>query len=362
MSNIIQSGHRPQARHGRDRDGDLQSASAKVDLRTLCEQIYCLQKQGDAYFSPVRDDGRNAAFTLRDDGEVGIDHGTGEGFNALKLIARVENLSPAEARRRLDYYSKQGQAHPFVGSKQNKSSRGTTLASFDRHLYPFDWPLGIGTHDDYLRFATLRGLDPVSLITATALNLFFFLDDLRGGQRICVVTDDARYVRQDRRVDGQQLAFNGDRAAKCRTIGAASWPVGAANIGAKPVVLLVEGMPDLLAAVQVIGVQGRHHDTAAVAMLGAGQKIHPQSFPYFAGKYVRLFPHRDEAGSRATETWCRQLQRAGATVDCFNHERFGQKPSQPCKDLNDLIVIHGADHAEDMIPTVEAKEVPNASR
>ena len=138
--------------------------------------------------------------------------------------------------------------------------------------------------------------------------------------------------------------------------------MGAANIGAKPVVLLVEGMPDLLAAVQVIGVQGRHHDTAVVAMLGAGQKIHPQSFPYFAGKYVRLFPHRDEAGIRATETWCRQLQRVGATVDCFNHERFEKKPGQPCKDLNDLIVVHGVDHAEDMIPAVEAKEVPNASR
>ena len=119
-------------------------------------------------------------------------------------------------------------------------------------------------------------------------------------------------------------------------------------------------MPDLLAAIQIINVQSRHQDTAAVAMLGAGQKIHPQSLANFAGKYIRLFPHRDEAGSRATETWCRQLQRVGATVDCFNHERFQQKPGRPCKDLNDLIVIHGADHATDMIPNVEAKEVSHA--
>ena len=361
MGNIIRSGRRSQARLGWNLDGDLSSALARINLRTLCEQIYCLQKQGDAYFSPVRDDGQNAAFTIREDGEVGIDHGTGEGFNALKLIARVESLSPAEARRRLVYYSKQGQAHPFVGSEQNKPSRGTALAPFDRHLYPFNWQLDIGTHDDYLRFAALRGLNPVSLITATALELFYFSDDWRGGQRICTVTDNARYVRQDRRVDGQHLIVDGYRTTKCRTIGTASWPVGAANIGTKPVVLLVEGLPDLLAAIQIINVQGHHHDTAAVAMLGAGQKIHPQSLPHFAGKYVRLFPHRDEAGSRAAETWCRQLQRAGATVDCFNHERFQQKPDQPCKDLNDLIVVHGADHATDMVPNVEAKEAPHAS-
>ena len=198
------------------------------------------------------------------------------------------------------------------------------------------------------------------MITATALRLFFS-DDWQDGQRICTVTDLARHVRQDRRVDSQLLVFADERTAKCRAIGAGSWPVGAANIGSRSIVLLVEGMPDLLAAVQVIDVQGRHHDTAAVAMLGAGQKIHPHSFPYFAGKHVRIFPHRDEAGSRATETWCRQLQRAGATVDCFNHERFTQQAGQSCKDLNDLIVVHGADHADHMIPTVTAKEVFHAN-
>ena len=160
MSTINQLAPLSRVRGARNLDGTLQSALATINLRTLCDQIYCLQKQGEAYFSPVRDDGQNAAFTIREVGEVGIDHGTGEGFNALKLIARVENLSAAEARRRSVYYAGQCQAHPFVGGQQKKASGTTALAAFDRHLYAFDWPLDIGTHDDYLRFAALRGLNP----------------------------------------------------------------------------------------------------------------------------------------------------------------------------------------------------------
>ena len=121
-------------------------------------------------------------------------------------------------------------------------------------LTRYEWPfLAIGQHEDYLTFAGLRSLSPLALISATALDTLFFHTDSRTGQRLCTITDDTRYVRQDRCVDGGQVQLAGGGLTKSRTIGTASWPVGAAKIKAKRCVLLVEGMPDLLAAVQVIG-------------------------------------------------------------------------------------------------------------
>ena len=71
----------------------LKETLARVNVRFLCEHVYKSIKRGDCYFSPIRDDGQNPAFAIRQDGEVAIDHGTGEGFNAITLILRVENLA-----------------------------------------------------------------------------------------------------------------------------------------------------------------------------------------------------------------------------------------------------------------------------
>lgn len=94
----------PRAR--KECSGDrLKAARSNVNLFILCDQIYKLRKQGKYYFSPVRDDGQNAAFSVQEDGQVAIDHGTGKGFNTITLIEKVEGLTQAEARRRLIYYS-----------------------------------------------------------------------------------------------------------------------------------------------------------------------------------------------------------------------------------------------------------------
>lgn len=306
-----------------------------VNLRVLLEKIYRVRKQGDQYYSPVRDDGQNAAFSVREDGEVGIDHGTRRGFNALILIQEVEKLNPAEAKERLAFYARNSEVFTGECSAQYQPIR-TGHRTPSGELCQNQWNyLSIGTHSDYLKFAKLRGLSVEALITATALDLFFFLHG-KENQRLCTVTDNARYVRQDRCIDGSEVIRADGGKAKNRTIGSASWPVGAANIGDRRAVLLVEGLPDLLAAVQVIGEADRHRHVAAVSMLGAGQSIHQSALPLFTGKRVRIIPDEDDAGLQAAQQWTQQLQSAGATVE--THRLCQITTKSGIKDLNDLLV------------------------
>lgn len=211
-----------------------------------------------------------------------------------------------------------------------------------------------GSPDDYVRFAKLRGLDPVALMAATALGLLFFQDDYPR-DRLCVITDNSRHARQDRPIDGGWIRPQAGGVAKSRTLGTASWPIGAANIGRKPAVLLVEGMPDLLAAAQVIMEANRLHEAAPVAMLGAGQHINIHALPHFVGKYVRIFPDRDEAGAKGAATWTQQLWGVAASVDCFSFDAFPLPTQKPVKDLNDFVRWGGTAACKYMVPSIGGK-------
>ena len=324
---------------------------ARVDVRFLCEHIYKLLMRDNYYFSPVREDGQNPAFAIREDGQVAIDHATGEGFNALSLIAKVESLPPSEARQRLIFYAEHiGCLAPQDHGKFVPKGARRQAASWQRLPETHNWhSLVVGSPDDYARFAKLRGLNPVALMAATAMGLLFFQDDYPR-DRLCVITDNARHTRQDRPIDGGWIKPLAGGITKSRTLGTGSWPIGAANIGHKPVVLLVEGMPDLLAAMQVILEENRLHEAAPVTMLGAGQHINVHSLPHFVGKHVRIFPDRDEAGMKGAATWTEQLQGIAASIDCFSFDAFPLSTQKPIKDLNDFVAAGGTAACQHMVP------------
>ncbi len=121
----------------------------------------------------------------------------------------------------------------------------------------------------------------------------------------------------------------------------ASWPVGLLEASQYPVIALVEGGPDLLAAFDLILKSGVKKIIAPVAMLGASLSIPDDALPLFEGKRVRIFPHTDanEAGTSAARRWAGQLQSVAMKVDGYAFA-YG--------DLNDFAVRGNGKHKEAM--------------
>jgi hypothetical protein len=156
-----------------------------------------------------------------------------------------------------------------------------------------------------------------------------------------IVTDATHRNAQARRIDGETWQGIGGKKAKTLPGADPSWPIGAADIGERPLVLLCEGQPDYCAALLVAWFEGLPVDRVApVCMTGAGNAIHADALPLFAGKRVRIAVHADEQGREAGERWAAQLYRAGAVaVDGVHFEGLTKRDGQPVKDLADFATL-----------------------
>jgi hypothetical protein len=156
-----------------------------------------------------------------------------------------------------------------------------------------------------------------------------------------IVTDATRRNAQGRRLDGEPWQGIGSKKAKTLPGCDPSWPIGAADIGERPLVLLCEGQPDFCAALLVAWFEGLPVDRVApVCMTGAGNTIHADALPLFAGKRVRIAVHADDQGREAGERWATQLYRAGAVaVDGVHFEGLTKRDGQPVKDLADFVTL-----------------------
>ena len=160
------------------------------------------------------------------------------------------------------------------------------------------------------------------------------------GFRSWVVIDVSGKLAQARRVDGELYPAFGDLGArKSHTLAGSkqNWPLGVMEARKFQHILFVEGAPDLIAAHCFIALAGRQHDTCAVAILGAGNRMPDHILTIFEQKLVRIFPHADEAGKRALWRWTGQLIGAGAKVDAFNFKGLMKPDGSPVEDLNDLL-------------------------
>jgi hypothetical protein len=110
-------------------------------------------------------------------------------------------------------------------------------------------------------------------------------------------------------------------------------------------VVLCEGQPDFCAALLVAWFEGLPVNLVApLCVTGAGNSIHADALPHFAGKHIRLAVHDDDAGRKAGERWAGQLYRAGAErVDSFDFAGLTKNDGQPVKDLADFATL--LDHA-----------------
>lgn len=154
--------------------------------------------------------------------------------------------------------------------------------------------------------------------------------------RCWAAIDETRNVAEFRRIDnGLHRRIDGEgNTPKVWSTAGKNWPLGAAQIGDRKRVLLVEGGPDMLAAYHFL--QMWHsvkrpllQDVAVVCMLGAGNKIRESALSAFAGCRVRIMVDADTpkdspdkakrklVGLEAAARWTAQLTEAGAAVECY---------------------------------------------
>jgi hypothetical protein len=142
------------------------------------------------------------------------------------------------------------------------------------------------------------------------------------------ITDPAHRAAQGRRLDGAPWQSI-DAKAKTWPGSQANWPIGAARMANNDdPVFVTEGGPDMLAVVILAWLAEVR--IRPIAMLGAGQRIHPDAVPLFFDRRVRIVEQADAPAVKAGMTWAGQLQEIGAVVD-------GWAPPAGVKDVADLL-------------------------
>ena len=155
--------------------------------------------------------------------------------------------------------------------------------------------------------------------------------------------DATRNVAEFRRLDNEKYPKQDGSGIKAWSTAGKNWPLGAAHLGTRAAVLLVEGGPDMLAAYHFLHRWRMLDRVAVVCMLGAGNRMRAEALPAFEGKRVRIMMDADEVradgsapGVEAAARWQGQLVEAGAVVETFSLYGLTMPDGQAVKDLNDL--------------------------
>ena len=195
-----------------------------------------------------------------------------------------------------------------------------------------------GSTDQLVKLSTLRGISLDGLQWAQNRGVLVF-GRWYGGE-VYGVRDSSGRVMEIRKLDGSLFNAVGgldERKSHALKGSQKKWPVGIQEAAGCSMIVLTEGIPDLLAAHQVVVEEGRQGDVAPVGMLCASVSIAEQALPFFKGKHVRLFPHVDQAGVKAARKWSQQLKAAGVVkVDFYDLARVKVAPGERVKDLCDL--------------------------
>ena len=275
--------------------------------------------------SPFRDES-NSSFSVFAGGTAWKDHGTGEGGDSVTFIQMAEGLSNADACRKIISYAGGGLPAFRPPAKVSKpKSRKPKPPTFSQ------------SESQKEQLAELRNVSPEAIEICLERGLLKFGNWKRYPSWF--ITDKTGQNIQVRRLDGEPWP---QINAKAWTLPSshASWPIGLEESLHYPIVLLVEGGPDLLAAAHFAWCEGRDKETAIVAMLGASQKMKSVALAALAGKRIRIFSHNDRSGIAATKRWAKQLKNVGSVVDAVSFDGLVQTDGAEVCDLNDLCNVH----------------------
>ena len=280
--------------------------------------------------SPFRPD-RHPTLTISRDGQLWNDFGSDAGGDVFAFVMQATGLSASDAAKWLI---------EFAGTGRSNITPITRIASppsppAGQRQKPVLPVIQRGDHKRLQALASFRKLSVGGLQLADKRGLLHFA--LLKNLSAWLVTDSERVNCQARRMDGGLWQHLSEPAKAWTLPGCwATWPIGINEAQPFPMIALVEGAPDLLAAHHFIYAEERERDVAAVCITGASMRIHESALPLFTGKRVRIYPHLDDAGQKAAERWTAQLESVNAVVDCYDLSGIPTVTGGRVGDLNDL--------------------------
>lgn len=318
--------------HGDDR---IQQLRASTPLPVLLRKLNLGQHARPSCTSPLRDDS-NPSWGIYQRGERWFwrDHGTGDGGDEIDFLARLDGVDPRHnftgLLDRWEMVSKLPDPNPQAGKAAATKARATR---------PDCQSIREGNAAELQQLCQLRGFDLASMEWAQQRGILRFGSFL--GVPCYGVTDQGRRLLEWRRLDGQLFPAIGELAErKSHTVGGSnkSWPVGIQEAKEAQGILLVEGLPDLLAAHTIISREGKQATWAPVGLMGATARIDAEALELFRGKRVKLVPHLDEAGLKGAQARQEVLKGIASKVEFFLVDEPGKDPH--LKDLCDYLPTH----------------------
>ncbi len=275
------------------------------------------------------------------------DFKAGETWDEIGLLAQVESLSNGEACRRFLALAGIKGDTPHTPAPAAASSKPLPPPDVRPERKPFIGTLRELAREECEAIAASRGLLLDAVMLAACEGLLWHGERL--GCPSWVLTDAERWNAQFRTFDASPYVLSDGRELKTLGVkgGWAAWPLGMPALvsGSYRRAVIVEGLPDALAAFQVLLETGCATSCAVLCMTGSGLRIPLECLAFFAGVSVRIFCDADESGRRAALRWEGQLREAGAACDAFDLGGLIRADGKPVKDLNDCCLMAANERA-----------------
>ena len=280
--------------------------------------------------SPFRTEKR-ASFRIYQagDGERWFDHGEASGGDVVDFVAKAKGVSVTEALRTLQ---------AMTGAKApNRPPQRVSLPQGIRWPPDIRTPLG----DECRALGALRSLSPEAFFLASKLGTLKVATVYN--QKCWIITDCNARCAEARRFDGQ--LFPNGKKGFCLPGSKKDLPLGLKTTNPAfnrlGQLLLVEGMPDYYAALQLA--LGSEISFRPISILGAGLTTFSDAQQYLAQKKILIICHNDPQGQAALPKWVKELYRLGAK------SVVSQALPLMHDDLNDFLKDSGPDNPLDLL-------------
>ncbi len=324
---------------------DLLELKERFPLPTLLEHLGLGNHAKASCKSPLRHE-HNASWGIYEDRGLWRwkDLGTGDGGDEIDFLARYLRL---DGRR---HFPMLANLYESLALEYRPTAQPATAVAPQPRTPPDRSGFGPASPDQTKQLSELRHISVAALEWAQSRGVLVF--GKFGGFDCYGTTDSSGKVLEVRRLDGENFpAFGelGERKSHAVKGSQKSWPVGIKESLPSKSIALVEGLPDLLAAHDLI-LREQAPDKAAlvlscapVGMLAASVRIADEALPFFANKLTVIYPHADEAGLTAAGRWHQQIQSVGGQVVLFDTSAIKGLTSGKVKDLNDFLIHNDAE-------------------